>query len=195
MRQPDDEDGAEFEGPSKTRLKREMHELQELGAELLALPAARREAIAGGDERLIEALREHARMPTREARRRHLQYIGKLLRAIDIGPVQQSLAAFRAGDARVLREAEQWRERLLAGDAALSDWVKAHPACEVQPLRTLIRNARREAAADAASAAGTVKGRKGAARELLQVLREQLRRSGSGSAPGRGEGGGEGADA
>lgn len=166
---------ADFDGPSKTQLKREMHELQDLGVALLALPAARREAIEM-DERLREALREHARMPTREAKRRHLQYIGKLLRDTDSAPVRHALEAFHSGDARALHEAERWRELLLASDGALGDWIKARPDCEVQPLRALIRKARRELAeAEAADRdSGKAAGKGRAYRELFQMLRADL---------------------
>lgn len=168
-------DAADFDGPSKTQLKREVHELQDLGVALLALPAARRAAIEM-DERLREALGEHARMPTREAKRRHLQYIGKLLRDTETGPVRRALEAFHSGDARALHEAERWRERLLASDDALGDWIKTHPDGEVQPLRALIRKARREQAeaeaADRDSGKAVGKGR--AYRELFQMLRAHL---------------------
>lgn len=164
-------------GPSKTRLKQVDHELQDLGVELLKLSAARLDAI-GMDSRVREALREHGRMPTREAKRRHMQYIAKLLRDTDAEPARRALIAMRAGDERLLAESEQWREKLLADDAAMTDWVRAHPQLDPQPLRALIRNARRELAAlEAESANTSTRGKSRAYRELFQKISATLKAS------------------
>ena len=133
----------ELDGPSKTRVKQEMHALQDLGAELLKLSRAELDGLPL-DPTLREALREHGRMPTREARRRHLQYIGRLLRESDSEPVREALQQLRAGQARALSEAETWRERLMDSDAAMTEWVDHYPHTDVQALRVLVRNARRE---------------------------------------------------
>ena len=70
------------ETPSKTRRKREMLALQELGVELVGLDDEQLAAL-----NLPDALRDavvQARRITRfEARRRQLQYIGKLMRGVD----------------------------------------------------------------------------------------------------------------
>lgn len=172
-----------FEGPSKTQRKQEMHELQDLGPELLKLNAAQLDGLAM-DERLREALREHGRMPTREARRRHLQFIGRLLRETDAEPVRRGLVAIRAGEARVLAEAERWREALLDDDGAMTAWVEQFPDCQVQALRQLVRQARRELAQlDAAHPEGAApRGNSRAYKTLFQVLRTQLQAAQTGSA-------------
>lgn len=175
-----DDDEADT-GPSKTQVKQAMHELQDLGTALLTLSAHQLDAIEM-DERLREALREHGRMPTREARRRHMQYIGKLLRDTDSEPARRALEQIRAGAARVLAEAEAWRERLLNEDGALTDWIKAHPQAEIQPLRALLRNARRELAELEASAPGTARAKSRAYKTLFQTLRAQLQREASAAA-------------
>src|SRR3546814_12823061 len=63
------------------------------------------------------------------------------------------IAAYWRARERAQLDAERWRDRLLADDAAITEWVAAHPGIEVQPLRTLIRNARRERAVLEAAAA------------------------------------------
>jgi ribosome-associated protein len=176
------DDAAEaYDGPSKTQQKQASHEQQDLGTELLGLSAAQLDAI-GMDERLREALREHGRMPTREARRRHLQFIGKLIREGDDAPLRRALRDIRTGEARLLAEAEAWRERLLADDAAMTDWIKAHPQSEIQPLRAMVRNARREIAAhqDADPDGHAARGRSRAFRDLFRMLRAGLK---AGTAP------------
>ena len=172
-----DDDNDLPEGPSKTQRKQEMHALQDLGTELLQLSAAQRGAIPM-DERLRAALREHGRMPTREARRRHMQFIGRLLRETDVeAPVRAALLAIRAGEARALAQAERWREELLAGDGAMTDWVARFPHSDVQNLRQLVRKARRELAALEARASEdnpVLRSSSRAYKELFQVLRAVL---------------------
>ncbi len=172
------DDAAEaWDGPSKTQQKQDSHDLQDLGTELLKLSAAQLDGIAM-DPRVRLALRDHGRMPTREAKRRHMQYLGKLLREGDSEPLRHTLHQIRAGETRLLAEAEQWRERLLADDAALTDWIKLHPEVEIQPLRALMRNARRELAVAMEAnpeGAAAARGKSKAFRDLFQSLRVTLK--------------------
>lgn len=168
------------ERPSKTQLKQAMHALQDLGAELLTLPEAALAAVAMS-ERLREALAEHRRITSFEAKRRQLQYIGKLLRVEDPEPLRQAVEAQRQRRimaAQSVKDAEQWRERLLADDAALTAWLSAHPGGDTRALRTLIRDARRELeqAQELAPGQAQRKGRR--YRELYQLLRDTLQQSG-----------------
>lgn len=80
------------ERPSKTRLKRQMHDLQRLGERLVALPPAQLARIE-----LPEALREQIdlarRITAREALRRQLQYVGRLMRGADADAIRAALEA------------------------------------------------------------------------------------------------------
>lgn len=147
----DREDG----GPSKTQLKKAMLELQDLGAALLQLPEA---TLAGlpMEDRLRDALRELRRLTNHGARKRQLQFVGKLMRDEDVAPYRRALAEMQAGKARdllALKEIERWRERLLADDEALAAWAKDHPASDTPQFRALVRNARRERVQALATAA------------------------------------------
>ena len=137
----------EASGPvSKTRRKQEMHELQALGAALVELPEAQLGAMDLGPK-LREAVLAARRITSHEARRRQLQYIGRLMRDVDPAPIRARLEALEGSSAEATarhRRLEQLRERLLADDQALTDFVAAHPGADAQELRTLIRNARRE---------------------------------------------------
>jgi ribosome-associated protein len=137
----------EASGPvSKTRRKQEMHELQALGAALVELPEGQLRAIELAPE-LRQAVLEARRITSHEARRRQLQYIGRLMRDVDPAPIRARLEALEGSSAEATarhRRLEQLRERLLADDQALTDYVAAHPGADAQELRTLIRNARRE---------------------------------------------------
>src|SRR3546814_2329028 len=98
------------------------------------------------DEGLRDGLRVWVKITSHGARRRQGQYIGKILRESDPDALRVEIAAYWRARERAQLDAERWRDRLLADDAAITEWVAAHPGIEVQPLRTLIRNARRERA-------------------------------------------------
>lgn len=158
------EDGA-ADVISKSQHKRDMAALRDLGASLLDLPQARVDALPLS-EKLAGALREARRITSHEARRRQVQYIGKLMREQDPAPIRAALAeaAGQSAAARARQKRlEQWRERLVKDDAALTEFAAEHPAADVQVLRTLIRNARKEIA-------GAHPPR--AQRELFRVVRE-----------------------
>ncbi len=165
------------ERPSKTALKKAMHELQNLGEALMTLPDSRIDAI-GMSELLRDAVRTAQRTKSHEGRRRQIQYLGKLMRrAQDAGgiePIREAVASFQLGhakDALALHEAERWRAELLADDAALGRWLAEHPTSDVQQLRNLTRSARK----DAVPALPGGLARHGRAyRDLFQLLRETL---------------------
>ncbi|HXZ50749.1 MAG TPA: ribosome biogenesis factor YjgA [Burkholderiales bacterium] len=132
--------------PSKTKRKQAMHELQALGAALVALPQGQLAAL-GLPAELAEAVAEAQRITSREGRRRQLQYIGRVMRELDPAPIRAGLeriAGRSAEDSARHRRLEQWRARLLEDDAALTDFASTHPTADLQALRALIRNARRE---------------------------------------------------
>ena len=73
---------------SKTKRKQEMHELQALGAALVELPESRLDFL---DDDLRNAVLEAQRISSHEARRRQMQYIGRLMREVDPGPIRARL--------------------------------------------------------------------------------------------------------
>lgn len=136
--------------PSKTQRKKEMLALQDLGAELLSLNEQQLAAMAL-PENLHEAVAAAKRITKFEARRRQLQYIGKLMRAIDAEPIRARLAAWKAAsraEAVRLQRIERWRERLLAEENALAEFVAQYPRADAQRLRALVHDAHRERAAN-----------------------------------------------
>lgn len=163
-----DHDSEDY-GPSKTQLKRESDALQKLGEDLLTLPESRLNAL-DIPETLRIALRDCKKITAHGGRRRQLQYIGKLMRQVDPAPYQEAVAAFRLGHAQDqlrLHRLEAVRAELIAGDAALQDYIDAHPGVDVQQLRSLVRSARKDAAANPESRSGR------GFRELYQFLKEQ----------------------
>jgi ribosome-associated protein len=133
---------------SKSQRKREMTALQDMGAELVKLPRGRLEKL-DLPESLFNALLEAQRLTSHGAIRRQMQYIGKLMRAVESEPIAEQLAVIRGESAAAKAEfhaLERWRERLIEDDQALTAWLSDHPGADVTQLRQLIRNARREAA-------------------------------------------------
>jgi ribosome-associated protein len=136
------------EAPSKSALKREMTARQELGEALCALSERELARIPIDDDALLEAIRESQRISHHSARRRHRQYIGKLMRRIDPEPLQTALDALhreKRGDSERLHEIEGLRDTLLAkGDGALAQVIERFPGADRQQLRQLTREAQRE---------------------------------------------------
>ena len=131
---------------SKTQRKKEMHELQSLGVELVALAESQIGDLDMPDN-LRDAVIEAKRIKSHEAKRRQLQYIGRLMRDVDPAPIREQLDALvghSAQEAARHRRIEALREKLLADDGALTAYVAGHAGADLQVLRTLIRNARRE---------------------------------------------------
>ena len=167
---------------SKTDLKRESEALQQLGQELLNLRAGLLNPLELPD-RLLEALKEYKRITNFEGGRRQMQYIGKLMRQLDeedVAAIRAALQVQREGSASeiaLLHQAEHWRDRLLdAGrhDAALSEWLLQYPDTDIQQLRALVRQARKDAEAAAKQPAGAAPRQARAYRELFQLLKAQM---------------------
>jgi ribosome-associated protein len=137
----------EEEGKSKSQVKREMHDLQKMGEELVALSAASRAKLPLDDE-LRDALQLADKLSNkREALRRHIQFIGRLMRSRDLEPIEQALALLRNTNQAATRQfhkVEQWRDKLLADNDTITEFIAAYPDVDVQQLRQLIRNAKKE---------------------------------------------------
>jgi ribosome-associated protein len=133
---------------SKTQRKKEMLELQALGVALVELSDAHLESLEL-DATLKKAILEARRITSHEAKRRQLQYIGRLMRDLDPAPIRSMLEALDSGSAEsnaAHRRVEAWRERLLEDDAALTAFATEYPGADTQVLRSLIRNSRKEKA-------------------------------------------------
>ena len=140
-------DSEEHCGPSKSQLKREMTALQDLGAELAALPKERLAKIEM-PERLSDALLDAQRFTKHEARRRQMQFIGKLMREIDAAPLQAAMDEIKGVSAAAnIRQhrLERLRTRLMEDEAVFAEVARDYPAADIQHLRQLRRNALKEA--------------------------------------------------
>jgi len=140
------QDAEEELPPSKTKIKKQMHELRDLGKELTELSKDQLDQVDIPGN-LREAIHEMRSIKKFGAQRRQLQYIGKLMREVDPAPIVEKLDGWK-GKSRThtvhLHKIEHWRERLMENDNAMTDLLATHPQVDTQRLRSLIRNARKE---------------------------------------------------
>ena len=134
-------------GISKSQRKRDMDELKKLGMELLEFSddALRQLQMP---ETLLEAIRTGKRITSNNARKRQMQYIGKLLKDTDAAPLQEAVDARNhqhATHTREFHQLEELRDKLvLEGDSALPAVLALFPRTDRQHLRKLVRQARKE---------------------------------------------------
>ena len=131
---------------SKTRRKRQMRELQDVGAGLVELSEVELARIDMPEE-LREAVIECRRITKHEGRRRQMQYIGKIMRNIDAGPIAAQLAELEAPSRRqtaVFHVAERWRDEIMGEPGAIERFMKEFPEADANRLRELAEKAREE---------------------------------------------------
>ena len=139
----------EDEGPSKSELKRQMTERQKLAEVLAALSSDALKTIPL-DEAIKKAIAETNKIKSFEAIRRHKQYLGKLMRFLDeeeLAAIQKRLDAIQGvskAETAKLHFLESYRDRLIAHDDAFTKMIEQYPDMDIQNMRTLIRNARKE---------------------------------------------------
>ena len=158
----------EYERPSKSELKRQMDELQKLGAQLVAEPRDRVKRVPMPDE-VKDAILMCQTITNHEGKRRQLQYVGKMMRTLDeeeVAVIQRTIDSWKGAskaETAALHALERRRDKLLADDKALTQLLEENPELDVQHLRTLIRNARKEQAESKPPKAY---------RELFQILKD-----------------------
>lgn len=161
----EDENQEEIIWVSKSEIKRDAEQLKKLGAKLVELTQTNLEKVPL-DETLLDAV-ELAQRLQKEAKRRQLQYIGKLLRNTDVEPIQEALDKIENKHLQqqvVLHKLELLRDELIEqGDTALTRLLNDYPQADRQQLRNLIRSAKKEREQNKPAKAY---------RELFQCLKE-----------------------
>lgn len=140
---PSDEAGKK----SKSQLKREADSLQHQGEQLIQLPT---QTLADMDlpEALLSAILNAKKIKSRSAWKRQRQYIGRLMRELDVEDILlklEKMAQIRNNSATFFHTLEYWRDRILAeGDSAIEELVTLKPAADRQRLRQMQRQATKE---------------------------------------------------
>jgi ribosome-associated protein len=161
----EDDESPQYDGPSKSQLKRESTALQDMGTQLVELSASQLDKIAMPDALRI-ALREAQRITKNGAIRRQRQYIGKLMRDVDIEPIKAALDEIKGVSvaAKAHQQGlERLRTQLIENEDVIGDIARQHPGTDIQHLRQLRRNAIKEQAQNKPPRAY---------REIFRVLRE-----------------------
>jgi ribosome-associated protein len=132
---------------SKTKLKAIAEAEQAIGVKLIALPNSKLNSL-NLPERLLDAVQEAKRITSNGALRRQRQYIGTLMREMDVAPILEQFEKWEGKNREqnaFFHSLERWRDRLIEDESALSELIQSHPQINSQQIRTLIRNARKEA--------------------------------------------------
>lgn len=166
----------EYERPSKSELKRQMTVLQKLGEELVNEARDRVKRVPMPED-VRDAILECQQIKDHEGRRRQLQYVGKKMRTLDeeeVAAIQRTIDSWKGlskADTANMHAMERRRDKLLTDDKALTVLLSENPELDVQHLRTLIRNARKEQAENKPPKAY---------REIFQILKEIAKKNNSG---------------
>jgi ribosome-associated protein len=149
MNDTTEDDFDEYDGPSKSEIKRQMLARQDLAKTLSQLSSDAIKSLPV-DEKLKEKLLETEKIKSFGAIKRHTLYLGKLMRPYDdeeIAAIQARLDAIQGVNKVEIAKMhflEQLREDLLQQENRLTQLIEDHPEIDIQELRTLIRNAKKE---------------------------------------------------
>lgn len=131
---------------SKSEMKREAQRMHDLGRKLAELNPSRWPELPISDT-LRQALTENTKLKSHEAKRRHLNYVAKIIWREDIEAIHAALDLFDPSSesyGRIQKQQELWRERLVQQPQALQEFIELYPEVDRQQLRNLIRNAQKE---------------------------------------------------
>ncbi len=153
---------------SRGKRKRDMLELQKIGESLLKLTEEQLAKIALPDN-LIEALMHAKSLKSNEAKRRQLQYIGKIMRELDPESIKLALKRIQYIHEKTTERfhlVEEWREKLIThGDEILTTFLADYSQADRQQLRQLVRKAQHDRKTEKNT---------GAEKALFQYLRTVL---------------------
>ena len=158
----------EYERPSKSELKRQSDALQKMGEILVESPRDRVKRVPMPED-VLDAILACQQITNHEGRRRQMQFVGKKMRTLDeaeVAAIQRAIDSWKGAskaETNAMHALERRREKLLVDDKALTTLLAENPELDVQHLRTLIRNARKEQAENKPPKAY---------REIFQILKQ-----------------------
>lgn len=158
----------DLEHVSKTRLKKEMHALQELAVHLTTLkPEQLAQVPLSAD--MLRAVEETKNIRKNEALRRHFQFLGKVIRSENHEAISAAVAGMKVEQdrmARLFHVMEQWRNELIDGEQdVLARFIDEFPQTDRQQLRHLVRSAKGAVGSQQAAAH---------ARKLFRFIRDAM---------------------
>ena len=133
--------------PNKTKIKKEIGVLFEMGETMSKLSATHLKSL-DLPENIHKAVSDVTAMPHNGARKRLLKYIAGQLHKLDVSPYQEKLARIQNKSAHSVREhhiVEHWRDRLIhEGNDAITELFDEQPSVDLQHIRQLLRNIKKE---------------------------------------------------
>jgi len=171
MTKYDNDADANNDEQSKSAIKREALQLQELGKRIFELSNKQRAQLPLSPD-LVNAFEEAKRISNKEALRRHFQYVGKLIRKSDIPLLENSLEKLKSAPqekSRKIVELESFVTKLIMEDIEISEsFMEQYPNADRKKLRQLIRNAKKQTRADEVPPF-----KNNSSRKLLEYLKQQ----------------------
>ncbi|MEO5934204.1 MAG: ribosome biogenesis factor YjgA [Duganella sp.] len=158
----------EYERPSKSEMKRQSDALQKMGETLVEAARDRVKRVPMPED-VRDAILECQQITNHEGRRRQMQFVGKKMRTLDeaeVAEIQKAIDSWKGAsksETAAMHALERRRDKLLVDDKALTVLLEENPELDVQQLRTLIRNARKEQAENKPPKAY---------REIFQILKQ-----------------------
>jgi len=160
------EEEIQYDGPSKSQLKRDSHHLIDVGEEILKLSHEDIRSLNLPDE-LDEAISTALKIKSRSGLKRQRLYIGKLLRSIDSEAIEIQLRKIQHHhdtNTAHFKRLEKWRDSLIDNDKiTLNEVISRYPGIDRQHINQLIRAAHQEKQQNRPPAAS---------RKLFKYLRE-----------------------
>lgn len=153
---------------SRTQKKKAAQALQKMGEQLVLLSDAQFDALSLPAE-LLEAVALARKITSHEAKRRQLQYIGRLMREMDPAEIENALEKLTSGEAEKKRQfklVERWRDELVEGNEDRKSWLtEKYPDIDARELDHLVTKAREKQAGSHA---------KKARRQLFRYLNKMV---------------------
>ena len=132
---------------SKTQLKKIAKDIEDFGYKLTLLTDEQIQGLSLTDN-IKEAIYEYKKIRSNSAKKRHRQYLGKILRDIDLSLVNEDYQRIQ-NHSLIAKQAfhaiENWRDQLLQDESKLKDFIDIYPKTDIQKCRTLLKNAIKEA--------------------------------------------------
>ena len=131
---------------SKTQLKKIAKDIEDFGYKLTLLTDEQIQGLNLTDD-IKEAIYEYKKIKSNNAKKRHRQYLGKLLRDIDLTLVNEDYQRIQNHSLiakQAFHEIENWRDQLIHDESKLKEFIDIYPKTDIQKCRTLLKNAIKE---------------------------------------------------
>jgi len=132
---------------SKTQLKKIAKDIEDFGYKLTLLTDEQIQGLSLTDD-IKEVIYEYKKIRSNSAKKRHRQYLGKILRDIDLSLVNEDYQRIQNHSLiakQAFHEIENWRYQLIQDESKLKDFIDIYPKTDIQKCRTLLKNAIKEA--------------------------------------------------